>query len=262
VQLPGNVVQADSVNVSTRTYLLRLVLPDRPGSLGAVATALGVAGVDIETLDVVERGPHGSAVDDLVVSLASERMAEVLVTACHSVPDVRVESLRPHSRAAETMRDLGIVDAIAAAPAAALERLAHLAPEAFRCTWAAVFDATTPGTDLVGDTPNVRRIASSSAAPPSGTCPVPDLPMTGARRVSPEEAWVPADWRDRDNDLAVAACGSPYRVLLVARAGGPLFRASEVMRLAHLANLAGMSVAMASIVPRDGTAIAVSGAFG
>jgi hypothetical protein len=248
--------------VSTRTFLLRLVLPDRPGSLGAIATALGAEGVDIETLDVVERGPYGSAVDDLVVSLPSDRMAETLITACQSVPDVRVESLRPHSRAAETVRDLGIVDAIAADPSRALERLAELAPEAFRCTWAVVFDATTPGTESIGDEPDVRRISASSAAPPMGTCPVPDLPMTGARRVSPEEAWVPADWRDRDNDLAVAACGSPYRVLLVARAGGPLFRASEVMRLAHLANLAGMSATMAAAPPTSDTVVAVSGAFG
>jgi hypothetical protein len=248
--------------VSTRTYLLRLVLPDRPGSLGAVATALGAEGVDIETLDVVERGPHGSAVDDLVVSLPNDRMAEVLITACQSVPDVRVESLRPHSRAAETVRDLGIVDAIAAAPPQALERLAELAPEAFRCSWAVVFDATAPGTQHVGAVPDVRRIAASAAAPSAGTCPVPDLPVTGARRVSPEEAWVPVDWRDRDNDLAVAACGSPYRVLLVARAGGPLFRASEVMRLAHLANLAGMSATLAPAPSVTGEVIAVSGAFG
>jgi hypothetical protein len=248
--------------VSTRTYLLRLVLPDRPGSLGAVATALGTEGADIETLDVVERGPYGVAVDDLVVTLPIERMAEVLITACQSVPDVRVESLRPHSRAAETVRDLGIVDAIAASPAGALERLAELAPEAFRCTWAVVFDATAPGTQSVGVVPDVRRIAASSAAPPAGTCPVPDLPMSGARRVSPEEAWVPSDWRDRDNDLAVAACGSPYRVLLVARAGGPLFRASEVMRLAHLSNLAGMSAAMAAVLPIGSEVVAVSGAFG
>ncbi|HSP38903.1 MAG TPA: amino acid-binding protein [Frankiaceae bacterium] len=248
--------------MSTSTYLLRLVLPDRPGSLGAVATALGAEGVDIETLDVVERGPFGSAVDDLVVSLPSDRMAETLITACQSVPDVRVESLRPHSRAAETVRDLGIVDAIAADPARAVERLAELAPEAFRCSWAVVFDARTPGTECVGEVPDVRRISASSAAPPIGTCPVPDLPMTGARRVSPEEAWVPADWRDRDNDLAVAACGSPYRVLLVARPGGPLFRASEVMRLAHLANLAGISAAMATVQPTTRSVVAVSGAFG
>ena len=54
------------------TYLLRLVLPDRPGSLGAVATALGATGVDIESLDVIERGPDG-AVDDLVVGSAGQR---------------------------------------------------------------------------------------------------------------------------------------------------------------------------------------------
>jgi hypothetical protein len=258
--------------VGTRTYLLRLVLPDRPGSLGAVATALGAEGADIETLDVVERGPYDSAVDDLVVSLPGERMAEVLITACQSVPDVRVESLRPHSRAAETVRDLGIVDAIAAEPVRALERLAELAPEAFRCTWAVVFDASAMTSDAAGSesaaspagegVPDVWRVSASSAAPPTGTCPVPDLPIVGARRVSPEEAWVPVEWRDRDNDLAVAACGSPYRVLLVARTGGPLFRASEVMRLAHLANLAGMSAAMAAVTPIVGEAVAVSGAFG
>jgi hypothetical protein len=252
------------VEVTTRTYLLRLVLPDRPGSLGAVATALGAEGADIETLDVVERGPQGSAVDDLVVSLPGERMAEVLITACQSVSDVRVESLRPHSRAAETVRDLGIVDAIAAEPARALERLAELAPEAFRCTWAVVFDASAMTAASYEGVPGegVWRVSASGAAPPTGTCPVPDLPIAGARRVSPEEAWVPVEWRDRDNDLAVAACGSPYRVLLVARTGGPLFRASEVMRLAHLANLAGMSAAMAAVTPITGESVAVSGAFG
>ena len=38
------------------SYLLRLVVPDRPGILGAVATALGTAGVDIVSVDVLERG--------------------------------------------------------------------------------------------------------------------------------------------------------------------------------------------------------------
>ena len=37
------------------TYLLRVVLPDRPGMLRAVATAIGDAGGDIVSLDVVER---------------------------------------------------------------------------------------------------------------------------------------------------------------------------------------------------------------
>ncbi len=37
------------------SYLLRPVVPDRPGVLGAVATALGEAGIDIVSLDVLER---------------------------------------------------------------------------------------------------------------------------------------------------------------------------------------------------------------
>ena len=39
------------------SYLLRIVLPDRPGALGAVATALGAVGADILSLDVIERSP-------------------------------------------------------------------------------------------------------------------------------------------------------------------------------------------------------------
>ena len=50
------------------SYLLRLVVPDRPGTLGAVATALGEAGIDIVSLDVLER-TGGFAVDDVVVEL-------------------------------------------------------------------------------------------------------------------------------------------------------------------------------------------------
>ncbi len=54
------------------TYLLRVVLPDRPGTLGAVASALGGEGADILSVDVVERH-QGVAVDDLVVDLPAAR---------------------------------------------------------------------------------------------------------------------------------------------------------------------------------------------
>ena len=50
------------------TYLLRVAVPDRPGSLGALATALGEVGADIVSLDVVERH-DGLAVDDVLVEL-------------------------------------------------------------------------------------------------------------------------------------------------------------------------------------------------
>ncbi|HEY3004627.1 MAG TPA: ACT domain-containing protein, partial [Kribbellaceae bacterium] len=49
-------------------FLLRLILPDRPGSLGTVASALGEVGADIHAIEIVEhRRDDGTAVDDVVV---------------------------------------------------------------------------------------------------------------------------------------------------------------------------------------------------
>src|SRR3954469_1418863 len=78
----------------TVSYLLRLVVPDRPGILGAVATALGDAGIDIVSLDVLERG-NGVAVDDVLVELPRGRLPDSLITAVQVVPGVQVETLRP-----------------------------------------------------------------------------------------------------------------------------------------------------------------------
>lgn len=41
--------------LAVRSYLLRIELADRPGSLGSLAVALGSVGADILSLDVVER---------------------------------------------------------------------------------------------------------------------------------------------------------------------------------------------------------------
>jgi len=211
------------------TYLLRLVLPDRPGSLGAVATALGGTGVDIESLDVVERGPFG-AVDDLVVTLPAGGLADSLLTAARSVPGVEVESVRPFHRAHEMTRDLDIVDALAASPPDALARLAELAPEAFHASWALLLHADADGAPAV--------TAASTAAPAERDLDASWLPLASARRFGPDEPWVPYSWFERGTELAAAPVGGTASVLLLGRTGGPQFRASEVVRLAHLAGLA------------------------
>lgn len=54
------------------SYLLRIELVDRPGSLGSLAVALGSVGADILSLDVVERAA-GYAIDDLVIELPREQ---------------------------------------------------------------------------------------------------------------------------------------------------------------------------------------------
>ena len=206
------------------SYLLRVVLPDRPGMLGAVATAIGEAGGDIVSLDVVERGPEG-AVDDLLVQLPAGGLADVLITSAQSVPGVIVESLRPYLGADDLHRDLELVDELAAAPAEALQLLVDLAPGVFRAGWAVLI-----GPDGVA--------AASAGSPELSGVVLPWLPLTTARRLDSKEQWVPERWDTLGTELVAAPVGSPDRVILVGRPGGPRFRASEVLRLAHLAGIA------------------------
>ena len=219
------------------SYLLRVVLPDRPGMLGAVATALGESGGDILSLDVVERGPDG-AVDDLVVALPPGGLADTLITAAQRVPGVVVESLRPYHGAQDLHRDLELVDVLAASPAEGLSLLVANAPGVFRAGWAVLLEAG----------PTV--LCASPGAPDLDGVSLPWLPLVGARRLDHRAAWVPERWNVLGTELAAAPVGSPHRVVLVGRPGGPRFRASEVLRLTHLAGIA---------VTVSGAGVAVSG---
>lgn len=210
------------------SFLLRVVLPDRPGMLGAVATAIGQVGADIVSLDVVERGPDG-AVDDLLVVMPPGGLADTLISSAQSVPGVIVESLRPYLGAGDLHRDLELVDELAAAPAEGLVLLAERAPGVFRAGWALLLDASDGAPAVV---------ASSAGAPSGEGLDLPWLPLAAARRMDSAEEWVPERWEVLGTELAAAPVGRPDRVVLIGRPGGPRFRASEVVRLAHLAGIA------------------------
>ena len=207
------------------SYLLRVVLPDRPGMLGALATALGEVGADIVSLDVVERGPDG-AVDDLVVALPPGGLADRLITGAHSVPGVVVESLRPYHGAQDLHRDLELVEQLAASPACGLSVLVRDLPGVFRAGWALLVEAGPTVVD------------ASPSAPALDGVGLPWLPLDGPRRLDRRAAWVPERWQALGIELAAAPVGSPHRAVLVGRTGGPAFRQSEVLRLAHLAGIA------------------------
>lgn len=221
---------------------MRVVLPDRPGSLGAVATALGGAGGDIVSLDVVERGPDG-AVDDVLVDLADGRLVDGLLAAALSVTGVAVESLRPYQGGQEIHRDLELVDRLAATPAAGIPLLAHLTPGVFRAGWAVVVSCASDALDdgaALGATQGGagwRCLASSVGGPDLVGVELPWLPLPSARRLDRDEKWVPTRWHSTGMELAAAPLGDPRTAVMVGRPGGPRFRASEVLRLAHLAGL-------------------------
>jgi hypothetical protein len=209
------------------SFLLRVVLPDKPGSLGAVATALGNAGADILGVDVVERS-NGHAIDDLAVELPSGRPPDVLITAAESVPDVEVESVRPHSGKLETHHELELVDRIAGDPANGFQLLAEGVPRIFRAGWAIV---------AVRENGSSYRLAESTAAPETRAGDLPWLPLEKATVLDPEVHWMPEPWSALDTELAAAPFGPKARALVVGRPGGPAFRPSELARLTHLAGI-------------------------
>lgn len=209
------------------SFLIRVQLPDRPGALGAVATALGAIQADILSVDVVERGA-GVAVDDLVVELPSGRLPDVLITAAESVAGVEVDAVRPYAGVLDTHRELELVEAVAEDPRNGIETFTEGVPKIIRAGWALT---------LASDGKGVTRLAASAAAPQAKDLDMPWLPLARATILDGEDDWVPDTWRELGTELAATPLGKPDRALLVARPGGPMFRAAEVARLAHLAGI-------------------------
>ena len=211
------------------SYLLRIVLPDKPGSLGAVATALGNAGADILGVSVVERAA-GHAVDDIAVELPVGRPPDVLITSAESVPGVQVESMRPHSGLLSTHHELELIDEITGDPERGLALLAEGVPRIFRAGWALI---------VRRDGPRSYRLAESVAAPETIAGDLPWLPLSKVTVLDPVVHWVPEPWSDLDTELAAAPFGptSDAQGLVVGRPGGPAFRPSELARLSHLAGI-------------------------
>jgi hypothetical protein len=209
------------------TFLIRVQLPDVPGALGAVATALGSIGADILSVDVVERN-DGTAIDDLVVELPKGRLPDVLITAAESVQDVEVDAVRPYAGVLDTHRELELVEDVAAQPDDGLAIFTEGVPRIIRAGWAMVVGP---------EAGSARTITASTAAPQLKTLDLPFLPLARATVLDGEEAWVPETWQELGTELAATPLGKPERVLLVGRPGGPQFRAAEVARLAHLAGI-------------------------
>ena len=87
-----------------QTYVLRLWLPDIPGTLGRVAAAIGQADGDVIGIEILERGA-GMAIDELIVALPvlgstpseEERLEELslekLISCVNQVEGVAVEDV-------------------------------------------------------------------------------------------------------------------------------------------------------------------------
>lgn len=211
------------------SYLLRVELEDRPGSLGSLAVALGSVGADILSLDVVERAA-GYAIDDLVVELPPGSMPDMLITAAENLSGVYVDSIRPHTGLLDAHRELELIDHVAAADGklARLQVLVDEAPKVLRVGWCTVVTLTDAGP---------QRLVGSSGAPETQAAETPWLPLARAEALDASAEWVPQVWRDMDTTLAAAPLADPSTAVVLGRPGGPAFRPSEVARLGYLAGI-------------------------
>lgn len=203
------------------SYLLRVALPDVPGSLGRLASAIGSAGGNIDAIEIVERN-DGRAVDDVFLAAEPGVMPDSIISACTQLEGVDVLWISRYGAGSNVTRDLEVVEAMTTDPEAARDILVDLAPATFVVDWAARVRRSGGGASVVHGSP---------AAP---------------SEIPEDLAW-PADIErgrnlnlpDRFSDLLVAAC--PFdadEMVVVARRGGPPILDSEVARLRHLAALA------------------------
>lgn len=206
-------------------FLLRVELPDVPGSLGALASALGGARADIEAIEIVEHRYDGKAVDDVLLDLPSDVMPDALITACHRLEGVRVHWISRYNAGANLSMDLEAVETFTADPERAIQHLVEVIPPTFRVDWAMALRR-------VEGVPAV--VFGTSAAPVI----VPDAETwLGIDRTQPLDGV--ATW---DSTLLAAApakdASGDVFVVVVGRHGGPDFLASELARLGHMVTLA------------------------
>ncbi len=206
------------------SFLLRLALPNVPGSLGKLASAIGAAGGDIDAIQIVETDPSGMAIDDVLLNVVPGAMPDSIVSACNALEGVEVLWISRYAVGGTLSLDLEAVEAMTTHPDLALEHLVDIVPLTFRADWAA----------------RVRRVSGGrKSAIVQATDSAPEeLPWPGehVRRMELEDL----------ETLAVAAPLNDRESLIVGRRGGPEFLDSELARLSHLVTLA-TSIARSSV---------------
>lgn len=191
-------------------FLLRVSLPDVPGSLGRLASAIGQAGGDIEALEIVEKTGSGVAVDDVLLEMGAGVMPDSIVSACNAIDGVEVLWISRYAAGGNLFLDLEVVEELTVHPTEALQRVVDLLPVTFRVDW-----AVRVGAD--GEQVRATEAASSGVA------------------------WVDLDRPSRlPDDEDNVLCGAPLDgdIVVLGRRGGPEFLDSELARLGHLLGLA------------------------
>jgi len=178
-----------------QTYVLRLWLPDFPGTLGRVAAAIGQAGGDVIGIEILERGA-GMAIDELIVVIPSdaENAMEQLIAEVSQVEGVAVEDVHTVAldRPDQSVLALDTAARIMESPRdERLEATCELVREMLESDWCTIMrrDTATP-LAVSGDVPDLPWVIAFLA----GTT---HLAGDAAHEHTPADiAWAPLDLLD------------------------------------------------------------------
>jgi len=178
-----------------QTYVLRLWLPDFPGTLGRVAAAIGQAGGDVIGIEILERGA-GMAIDELIVVIPSdaEDAMEQLIAEVSQVEGVAVEDIHTVAldRPDQSVLALDTAARIMESPRdERLEATCELVREMLESDWCTIMrrDTAIP-LALSGDVPDLPWVIAFLA----GTT---HLAGDAAHEHTPADiAWAPLDLLD------------------------------------------------------------------
>ena len=210
---------------------LRISLPDRPGSLGRVATALGAAGADIARVDVLG-GESGQALDDVFVELSGREHLDRVQLALDRIAGVRVLGAQHPVPPVTGHTELELVDRVLSRPARAVQTLVDGAPAALGADWCAVLEWGGAGLP--------ETVLAVSAG-----CPGKEAVMvTAPLRLQPVRLPRP-EGGEPYGGAAVIPLSPTAAGLLLVRESGPDYHPAELWRLGQLGEVCGSVLARA-----------------
>jgi hypothetical protein len=208
---------------------LRISVPDRPGSLGRVTSAIGAAGGDIAKVDVLE-SEAGRALDDVFVQVRDTAHLDRLRRTVQSLAGVTINGVQSPAPPATGHTELELVQQVLAQPERSLQTLVDGAPGALGADWAALVEFDPDG--------GQSAVLAVSTRAPAGD----GISVTAPLRLSSVRVLHPDTDEPYTGAALVPLSGTQVGLLLV-RESGVDFHQSELWRLGPVGAIIGLAAA-------------------
>jgi hypothetical protein len=210
---------------------VRISVPDRPGALGGLASAIGAVGADIVKVDVLEN-EAGRALDDVYVRVRDADHLGKLTAHLGAMIGVSVVGSQHHVPPLTGHADLELLGQVLYRPGRGLQTLVDGAPGALGADWGALVE-------YGGDGSPSEVIATSS------TCPGPEyVALSAALRLTAVRIRPPGADEPYVGAVLVPLGPEPIGLVLV-RETGPPFHPSELWRLGQIGQIIGNALSRA-----------------